>query len=567
MAAMSSLNPGLILILGALAVPVLPGWLRRGYMLLLPVSTLASIAMLEPGSYGAISFVGFNLETLRVDALARVFGIIFAIAAFLSVLYALHDDDRVQQTAALIYAGSAIAAVFAGDLITLAVFWELTAISSVFLIWARRTDRAYWAGMRYLVIQVGAGVLLVAGVLVHVAETGSLAFDHLGIGTIGTGLIFVAFGIKCAFPLLHNWLQDAYPEATVSGTVWLSSFTTKLAVYALARGFAGTELLIWIGAVMALFPVFYALMENDLRRVLAYSLNDQLGFIVVAIGIGTELALNGAAAHAAVQVLCKALLFMSIGAVLLRTGTAKATELGGLYRSMPLTAGFCIVGALSISAFPLFSAFVTKSMIQSSVAEEGILLVWLTLQVASVGVVLYAGLKVPLSAFFGPDRGLKCREAPVNMIVAMAITAFLCLAIGIYPAPLFALLPFPVDYHAYTFEHVVTKLQLFAFAALAFLWVRRSALYPTETRSVILDFDIVYRKGMPAVVRAIVATLGPLDRAGRGLAMRSLNRFMTHAQRHTGPSGALSRTAHSGNMVLWVILLLATYLLVYLVQV
>ncbi|MDZ7736906.1 MAG: proton-conducting transporter membrane subunit, partial [Gammaproteobacteria bacterium] len=89
------------------------------------------------------------------------------------------------------------------------------------------------------------------------------------------------FGIKAAFPFLHNWLQDAYPAASPSGTVVLSAFTTKLAIYALARGYAGTEILIPIGALMTAFPIFYAVIENDLRRVLAYSLNNQLGFMVV----------------------------------------------------------------------------------------------------------------------------------------------------------------------------------------------------------------------------------------------------------------------------------------------
>ena len=249
--------------------------------------------------------MGLSLVTLRVDKLSLLFGYVFLLAAFLGGLYALHVRDTVQHAAGLIYAGSALGAVFAGDLVTLFIFWEGIAVASVFLIWASRNERAYRAGMRYLVVQIGSGVLLLAGVLIHYRQTGSLAFGAIGLASPGAALILLAFGIKCAFPLLHNWLQDAYPEATVTGTVLLSSFTTKVAVYALARGFAGTEILVPIGAAMTAFPIFYAVIENDLRRVLAYSLNNQLGFMVVGIGIGTELALNGAVAHAFADILFK----------------------------------------------------------------------------------------------------------------------------------------------------------------------------------------------------------------------------------------------------------------------
>jgi len=367
---MSSFNPGLILIIGALPVALLPHALRRVYLLVLPLIGLFVVHNLTPGTVVTYEKLGLTLELLRVDRLAMVWGYIFNIAAFLAMLFAFHERDTMQQVSALIYAGAAIAAVFAGDLVTLFVYWELTAISSVFLIWAARTERAYKTGMRYLLIQVGSGVILLAGVLLWYNDTGSIQFGHIGIETLAGKLILIAFGIKCAFPLLHNWLQDAYPEATVTGTVVLSAFTTKLAVYALARGYAGTEMLIYIGATMTAFPIFYAVIENDLRRVLAYSLNNQLGFMVVGIGIGTELSLNGTASHAFSHILYKALLFMSMGAVLYRTGTCKGSELGGLYKSMPFTTGFCIIGAASISAFPLFSGFVSKSMILLAVAED-----------------------------------------------------------------------------------------------------------------------------------------------------------------------------------------------------
>jgi multicomponent Na+:H+ antiporter subunit D len=560
---MASFSPGLILILGALAVPFLRGTARSVYMLALPVLGLASLLLLEPGGHWHVPFLGYELEVVRVDRLSNVFGIVFFLAAGLSVLYALQDQDPVQQVAALIYAGSAISAVYAGDLLTLFVFWELTAITSVFLIWARRTERAYRAGMRYLIIQVGSGVLLLAGALFHVVQTGSIAFTTLGLdGNLGTTLIFLAFGIKCAFPLLHNWLQDAYPEATVGGTVWLSAFTTKLAVYALARGFPGAEILIWIGVTMTAFPIFYAVIENDLRRVLAYSLNNQLGFMVAGIGVGTPLALNGTAAHAFCHIIYKALLFMSMGAVLHRTGTIKGTDLGGLYKSMPWTAGFCIVGAASISAFPLFSGFVSKSLILAATAEQGYLVPWLILLFASAGVFHHSGIKIPFFAFFAHDSGIRVREAPWNMLAAMAIAAFLCIVIGVWPAPLYALLPYPVDFQPYTAAHVITQYQLLLFSALAFTWLMRTGLYPPEMRSVNLDFDVVYRKGLPAASRVFVRTFGPIDRKLRGAALGGLRRVLDQVYRHYGPGGALARSVSVSNMALWVIIMLAGYLVI-----
>ena len=327
---------------GALLVVIIPkDRVRSGVALIIPILAGWQVYNLPNGVFAEIDLFGQTLEMMRVDSLSRVFALIFCIAAFLGNLYAWHVHDRVQQLAALFYAGSALGAVFAGDLITLFFYWEGTAIASVFLIWARGTVGSYNTGLRYLIIQIMSGVILLSGAALIWRETGSLEFQQMTLGSLGTWLIFLSFGMKCAFPLMHNWLQDSYPAATVTGTVILSAFTTKLAVYALARGFAGTEILIYIGAVMTVFPIFFAEIENDLRRVLAYSLNNQLGFMVVGIGIGTEMALNGTASHAFAHILYKALLFMSVGAVLFRTGTCKASELGGLCRTMPKTAIFC----------------------------------------------------------------------------------------------------------------------------------------------------------------------------------------------------------------------------------
>ncbi len=499
------LNPAWTLLLGAALVPLLRGRWRSAWVVALPLVGMAQLWLLPAGEFGRLAFLSSEVLIMRVDRWSSLFALVFLIAALISSIYSLHARDSLQPAAGLAYAGSAIGAVFAGDLLTLFLFWELTAVTSVFLVWARGSARAYRAGMRYVLVQLLSGMLLLFGALQQLAATGSLRFEHIGLDGPGGPLIFLAFGIKCAFPLLHNWLQDSYPEATEVGTVFLSAFTTKLAVYALARGFAGTGELIWIGAVMTAFPIFYAVIENDLRRVLAYSLNNQLGFMVVGIGIGTELALNGTAAHAFTHIIYKALLFMSMGAVLYRVGTINGSELGGLYKSMPWTTAFCIVGAASISGFPLFSGFVSKSMIVSAAGGEALLLTYLVLLFASAGVFHHSGIKIPYFAFFAHDSGKRCEEAPANMLVAMAIAAALCIGLGVYPAPLYALLPYPVDYVAYTGSHVLTQLQLLAFSALAFAVLMRTGIYPPERRLVNLDTDWIYRRLVPGALGVLAA--------------------------------------------------------------
>ena len=562
------LSPGLILILGALLLPFLPGKLRVIWMVLLPLLGLAQALGLNPGLSGQIEVMGLELTTIRLDGLSRIFGIIFLIAAFLGGIYSFHRGGWVEHMAGMIYAGSAIGAVYAGDLVTLFLYWEGTAIASVFLIWAsaldhgngQRKPEAIATGMRYLVIQVGSGVLLLAGTMVHYGETGSIAFGSFDLYTTAGFLIFLAFGIKAAFPFLHNWLQDAYPTATVTGTVMLSAFTTKLAIYALARGFAGTEILVPIGAAMTAFPIFFAVIENDLRRVLAYSLNNQLGFMVVGIGIGTDLAISGAAAHAFCHIIYKALLFMSVGAVLFRTGTAKGSELGGLYRTMPWTMVFCCIGAASISAFPLFSGFVSKSLIISAALKEGYFVTWMMLLFASAGVFHHSGIKIPFFAFFAHDSGMRPKEAPMNMLIAMGIASVICVGVGVFPGLLYDLLPYDVKYHAYTVEHVVTQMQLLMFSALAFTVLMKTGLYPPELRSTHLDTDWFYRKPLAWLLRGfrdwIVGWRGVAGAQGA----IAWGDFAKELYRQHGPTGTLARTQPSGSMAFWMAVLLLAFL-------
>lgn len=503
-----SLPPAAILIIGAFLIPFLKGRLKSAYLLLLPVIAFISVVSIPEGIHWTVGFLGYDLIFGRVDRLSRVFGYIFTIISFIGTLYALHVKEDGQHVAAFLSAGSALGATFAGDLLSLLVFLEMMPIASTYLIWARRTEASYGAGLRYLLVHLFGGLCLLVGIIIHVHQTGSIEFGYIGLNGLASYLILIGFGINCVFPALHAWLPDAYPEATITGTVFLSAFVTKTAVYALARSFPGTEILIWIGAAMTVFVIFYAAIENNLRRVLSYSLINQVGFMVTGIGIGTPLALNGTVSHAFCHILYKALLFMSMGAVLHQTGKINATDLGGLYKTMPLTTLFCLIGAASISGFPFLSGFVSKSMTVTASAHEGMAILWLVLQFASAGVLHHAGIKVPYFAFFSHDSGIRTKEPPLNMILAMGIAAFLCIFIGIFPGPLYSILPFPVDYQPYTGAHVLDALQLLLFAALASALLMLSGLHPPEMRAINLDTDWFYRKGAKVFYRLADRLLG-----------------------------------------------------------
>ncbi|WDZ80369.1 Na(+)/H(+) antiporter subunit D (plasmid) [Ensifer adhaerens] len=494
-------HPALLFILGAVPIPFLKGAIRKVYLVLIPSVAILVVLTLEPGSYGVARVIGQEILFAKVDKLSVVFATVFTIMALVGTVYALHLPRAGQHVAAFVYVGCALGVVFAGDYLTLYLFWEGMAFASAYLVFAQGGDRAIGAAFRYLMVHVTGGVALLGGIVLHGLAAGSLFFGPIAGGgvagamDIGGYLILAGFLLNAAVPPLNAWLTDAYPEATVTGAVFMSAFTTKTAVYVLARAFPGTELLVWLGAVMALYGVIYAVLENDCRRLLAYHIVSQVGYMVAGIGIGTEMAVNGATSHAFAHILYKALLFMGAGAVIEVTGRRKLTELGGLYKTMPLTVALYMVGAFAISAFPLFSGFVTKSMVIAAAGQDHRALVVLALTMASSGTFLHTGLKLPYYMFFGRDRKLEAREPPRNMLVAMAMAAVLCIAIGVFPERLYALLPYPVAFEPYTGAHVTESLGLLMFTALGFVLFLR-ALDPENTISI--DTDWFYRKGARA---------------------------------------------------------------------
>ncbi len=576
---MSLLHPAFMLFIIAVVVALTHGKTRQIVLLLGTALTVVALVRLRTDTVWLVSMPPYTLHLLQVDRLSHVFGLIFALITCIGVLFALHLKQRGEAVTTLAYAGAALGVVFAGDWLTLFIFWELMAVTSLFVVWYGGTSRSCVAGFRYLLVHIFGGSLLLFGILSYLADGGTMTLHALtttDIKPVPFWLILLGVAINAAVPPLHAWLTDAYPEASVTGSVFLSAFTTKTAVYVLIRLFPGADVLLWGGVAMALYGVVYAVLENDIRRLLAYHIISQVGYMVAGVGMGTALALNGATAHAFCHILYKSVLFMGTGAVIQATGKRKLTELGGIGHAMPTVVILYMIGAFSISGVPLFNGFISKSMVISAASEGHLPIAELLLVLASVGTFLHTGLKLPYFTFFGPKRGLQPKPIPRNMILAMGIGAFLCIALGLFPGLLYARLPFHVDYHPYTADHVVSALQLLLGTGLGF-WLFLGKLGGEGTVS--MDTDWLYRKPLVTLLNALISTA---RRAGAALEQDRtaiLNTVIPYFQnpflvlqrmgltrRQPGPgSSAAERTAYDENAyrlpigmtVFWIVIFFA----------
>ncbi|MGA9176517.1 MAG: Na(+)/H(+) antiporter subunit D [Desulfobacterales bacterium] len=489
------IHPTTWFLMGAVLLPFLNNKekLKKTVLIGIPLIAFTLIHWL-PDSFGHVSYLGFDLVFGRVDQLTRVFLHVFTIMAIIGCIYGLHVKETGQHIAAFLYVGGSLGVTLCGDYLTLFIFWEMMAFSSVFLVWYRKKRRSIEAGFRYLLVHTAGGLVLLAGIFLRYKNIHDLSFVQIATNgaTFADYLIMIGFMLNAAVPPIHAWLPDAYPEASVTGAVFMCAFTTKTAVYVLARGFPGFEALAILGAVMTLYGVGYAVVENDARRILAYHIVSQVGYMVCGIGIGTAMAVNGAVAHAYAHIIYKGLLFMGAGAVLEMTGKSKLNELGGLYKRMPWAMVFTVIGGISISGFPFTSGFISKSMIIAAAGESHRTGLMLMMTLAAVGTFLSVGIKLPYFIWFGKDSGVEAKDAPWNMNLGMAIAAFLCFFLGIFPDYLYKMLPFPVHYHPYTAYHLAETMQLLGFTGLGF-FIMVKKLKPKPKMN--LDVDWFYRKG------------------------------------------------------------------------
>ena len=554
------LPPALIMLAGAALIALTRGHLRTAVLLLSPLATLWAVWQVPDGVAVTAQFMGYDIEPVEGSPVRRLFASIFAIMAFTGGLFAFRQAKWYELAAAFAYAAGAVGVCFAGDLITLFLYWELMAIFSTIVIWCGGTEEARAAGIRYAIMHLLGGVILKVGIEGVIVHTGSVDLQPMLATNFDTWMILIGILINTAAPPVSAWLADAYPASSPTGSVFLSAFTTKSAVLALILLFPGESVLIWVGLYMIFYGIIYALLENDARRILAYSVVNQVGFMVCAVGIGTEMALNGAAAHAFAHIVYKALLFMSAGVVVYRTGLSRCSDLGGLFRTMPVTTVCGIIGALAISSFPLTSGFTTKTLISVAAEAQGLALVYFLLAAASAGVFLHAGIKFPWFVFFQKDSGLRPADAPWNMSAAMVFFAFLCIFLGVYPEPLWALLPYPVEYDAYAADKVLFYLQLLLFSGLAFF-----LLLPLmrRTLTISLDTDWLWRV---LLARAGDRLLRATASLGQQLAetFDSLKRQMgVRFERLLNSTGALGRTWQVGTTALWIVVLLTIYVSLY----
>lgn len=537
------LPPAIILLVGAPFVAVLRGWPRKVVQLLVPALALAEVLGLAYRPMHPVDFqwMGYQAELLHVDLLRLVFGLVFATVTLVISLYALHVEDPIENVAGFVYAAGSLGVCFAGDLLSFVLFWELMGIPSALLIFQRRRKRSRAAATRYVVVHALGGTLLVAGMVTWVAAGHGIELSAIPTSAGVAGwLMLIGIAVNAAIPPLSAWLSDAYPEATTTGAVYLSVFTTKTAVFALVLLFPGWRVLLWAGVVMALYGMVYALVENDIRRLLAYSIISQVGYMVAAVGVGTSLALDGATAHAFAHVLYKSLLFMGAGAVITATGRRKLTDLGGLARSMPVVLGVFVVGAISIAGVPGGSGFVTKTMEIDAASSAGFPMAALLLELAAAGTFLYAGLKLVYFTFFGkPEKPYeRIEKIPVNMTLAMVAGAALCIGVGVDPERLYAWLPYAMRFEPFTAAHLAGAFALLGGATVAFAiawpWLR-------GRRTVTLDTDWLYRRPLPwlvlAISRGLVATqdaIGTAFGAATAHGMRFLHNPLVVAEQLIG---------------------------------
>ncbi|CCO25046.1 Na(+)/H(+) antiporter subunit D [Maridesulfovibrio hydrothermalis] len=488
------LHPAVGFIALAMALPFFRGRQWKWLLLIPPIIAIVVVFTATMGTFGVIPYLGNTLILGRVDKLSLVFANVFAIQSLIGMIYALHMDDKAHHASAALYVAGAFGCVFAGDYLTLFIFWELMAVASTFLVWLHRTKTSSASGFRYFLFHMLGGLFLLGGLLLRYSEIGTFAFLPVDPGSVQyyDWLILIGFCVNAAVVPLHAWLPDAYPEATIPGAVFMCAFTTKTAVYVLARGFSGVYALAVAGTFMAVYGVLYASMENNARRILSYHIVSQVGYMVAGIGIGTAMCLNGAVAHAYAHILYKGLLFMGVGTVLYAVGSADLDKLGGLVGKMPWVVLLYMVGAVSISGMPFFNGFVSKTMTITGAAESHHTLLAVGLEIAAVGTFLSVGIKLPYFAFWNkPARtDIKLNPIPKNMYVAMGIAATLCFAQGVYPQMLYMLLPFPVEYQPYTPWHLLQAAMLLAFTGAGF-WVMRKVIVPHHGRN--LDFDKLYR--------------------------------------------------------------------------
>ena len=505
------LHPAAGFFLLALVLPFFRGRLWRWLLFVPPLFAIVLAFRMKLGSYWALSYVGQDLVLGWVDHLSIFFVVLFSLMTFICTLFAFHVQEKAHHAASLFYMGASFGCILAGDYWTLYIFWQFMTVSSAFLIWFSDRPESAKAGFRYMILLLLSSVLLLAGILLRQRVLGTFVFGPADTNMMWhfDWLILSAFCINGAVVPLHAWLTDAYPEATVPGAVFLSVFTTNTAVYVLTRCFVGLDVLVSLGVIMAVYGAFYAITVNNIRRILAYLMVSQGGFMLAGIGMDSKMGLDGAMVLVYTHTFSNALLFMAAGCLILMVKEEHLSRLGGPASKFPFILTCTMVGALSMSAMPLLNGFVAISMILEAAWQKSPVIA-ITLALAMSGTFMAVGLRLPYFAFWSkqPSKGKKQDALPLNMTVAMALAALFCFIQGIFPQFLYRRLPAPVVENPFTFWKILGAFLFLGLISMVFIFVRRG-LTPGTRR--LPDFDLLYRFVGRAVMGLLSRPLAWMD--------------------------------------------------------
>jgi len=458
-ALLTTVPPWLVLTLAAAVVLATPRSVGHTVAAVATGFVFVQALMIPDGAHLDVLFLGFDVVLLNVDQFSAMMGLVVGFLATAAVIYAYSSEAPRWLTAfALTYVASTIGTIYAGDWLTVIFFWELMAVTSTLLVWQYGGD-AVRAGYRYAIFHGVGGTILLGAVVVHFANAGTFLFAETGIHASAAVLAAVGIGINCGFVFFHTWIPDTYPRPHIAASVFLSVFTTKTAVYVMYRAFPeGGWWLAYLGGFMAVYGVFFALLQYDPRRLLSYHIQAQVGYMLAGIGLATlggewgQFAVAGGFAHLFNNVLYKSLLFMVCGVVIYRTGSNYIKEMGGLWKVMPVAFLIYLVGAASITAVPGFNGYVSKGLVLDATEQIsgnypllfGYDLLWWLLMIGAVGTFM-SFIKLGYYIFFHGEakpghRGLA--DAKPLQTVGMSMAAVACVVLGVVYTAQLDLLPF-----------------------------------------------------------------------------------------------------------------------------
>jgi formate hydrogenlyase subunit 3/multisubunit Na+/H+ antiporter MnhD subunit len=421
------------------------------------------------GTFGLVIWLFFqkplewtynDILILRLDNLSNFVLLASGLFGFLIALYSIRfmwGKDRLSSYyGSLLWTiGAACGALLANHLIVLLIFWGFLGIT-LYLLVLTGGDISASAAKKTLVIVGGSDALILLGIGLLYVLSSTFEMNHILIPFDGVhayiAFILLALGAfaKAGAMPLHTWIPDVAEAAPIPITAYLPAALDKLlGIYLLgrmvldlfAKSIEMNLFLMIIGAITIIAAVMMALIQHDLRRLLAYHAVSQVGYMVLGLGTGNPVGIAGGLFHMLNHSIYKACLFLSGGAVQHRTGTTDLDELGGLGKMMPMTFISFLIAAFAISGIPPFNGFVSKWMVYQGLVEMGSMgdklwIVWLVAAMFGSGLTLASFMKLTHTTFLGVPSKLvnskKVKEVGFGMVVPMLVLALLCVVFGIF---------------------------------------------------------------------------------------------------------------------------------------